>query len=92
LAILKLSFNQIEDDGAFAIANVINGNTKMAVLDLMKNRIGDEGIAALNASKSAGLALFTQYQDPVVLDTTDPADDIKLLGHHGLEFFEVAEM
>ena len=50
LALLDLSFNDMGDDGATAIARMMRQNIKLNAIDLSGNRIGARGAAALMAS------------------------------------------
>jgi Leucine Rich repeat len=60
LQVLCLPFNQVQDDGAAAIANALPYNRSLAELDLRSCSIGDQGMVkladAMAAASSVGKA------------------------------------
>ncbi|MGC0372311.1 MAG: hypothetical protein DGJ47_001023, partial [Rickettsiaceae bacterium] len=56
---LFFTFNHIKNEGAKALANLLNGNKTLTTLDLSTNNIGDEGSAALADSLHENTTLTT---------------------------------
>ena len=57
---LDLSFNQIEDTGATALAEALTQNTSLTNLYLSRNQIGDAGATALRILSRKDLFLYTR--------------------------------